>query len=92
VFSRNQSIKVTSTHESEILFNTEIVDTPFYTGITMFITDESGNTLMTVNYLENRYIEKQHFGFRHKNGSIYYGTFPRGTVGVALCAFPITNN
>jgi hypothetical protein len=92
IFSPQQSVNVTTTHESEILFNTDTVDTPFYNGITMFITDESCNTLMTVNYLLNRCIEKQHFGFKHKNGNIYYGVFPCGTIGVALCSFPITNN
>ena len=92
VFSPHLSVNITTTHESEILFDTDTVDTPFYAGITMFITDENGHTLMTVNYLQNRHMEKQHFGFRHKNGNMHYGVFPCGTVGVALCAFPITNN
>ena len=89
-FSPNQSLDIATNYESELLFNTDTVDTPFYTGITMFITDNGGNTLMIVNYLENRYIEKQLFGFRLKNKDIFYGIFPRGTLGIALCAIPIT--
>jgi hypothetical protein len=55
----------------------------------MSIRDASSNLYITVNYLEQRFVDSQTFGFRFTpGGTLYIGYFPKGTLGTALCSFP----
>lgn len=87
-FSPNFSLDITTPYSCEFLFNTDVIDTPYNNAVTMVIMDQQGKSLITVNYLENRYIEEQKFEFIYNN-IVYHGIFPKGTLGIALCSFNI---
>jgi hypothetical protein len=91
IFTTNFSLDITTPYSCEFLFNTDTTDTLYNNAITMIITDQYGKSLITVNYLENRYIEAQKFNFIYNN-IIYNGVFPKGTLGFALCSFNIIEN
>ena len=72
-----------------IYFNTDDPAPVYPDPLTMAIKDTSSNLWMTVNYLEQRFVDKQMFGFKFTpTGPLYIGYFPQGTLGVSLCTFP----
>ena len=91
IFTPNFSLDITTPYSCEFSFNTDTTDTLYNNAITMIIVDQYGKSLISVNYLENRYIEEQKFKFTY-NDIEYYGVFPKETLGFALCSFNITEN
>jgi len=87
LYSPNNSLDILCDSKSLFLFNTDSLEN-YKTELTLIITNKNGNHEILVNFLDNRVINNESFGFIPENSnSIFYGEFSRGSYGVVLCSF-----
>ena len=84
--SPDDSLVLYSDNDNSVLFNTDSVE-DWENSITMIIRDEKGNTVIAIDYLDNRVKNNEIFGIKLlNNDNILYGAFARGTYNICLCS------